>query len=210
MIAANAYLKKPSNFAIIKLMSTQKAQVGLPEEVVFSGKIGEVIHTAQPDGRVFEHYRRPPGIRLVIVSPDGKILVTKEHRHETNGIDLRLPGGKVCDSLKEYHALLSGGQDIIEAAKTAAVKEALEETGLIIENPRLLVKANAGATVEWDLYYFLVDSYTESPTGQELEAGEDIKVTWLAADELRQAIGNGEMQEWRSAGVLLAKVLPKL
>ncbi len=190
-------------------MSDKKSQSD-EDVIAFSGKIGEIIHAKQPDGRVFERYRRPPGTRLIIVSPDKKILVTKEHRSETAGIDLRLPGGKVCDSLDDYHKLLSSGQNIVEAAKMAAAKEALEETGLIIENPQLITKANAGATVEWDLYYFRVDKYTTSPGGQELEAGEDIEVAWMTADELRQAIKNGEMQEWRSVGVLLAKVLPGL
>jgi 8-oxo-dGTP pyrophosphatase MutT (NUDIX family) len=183
-------------------MSDQKA--------VFSGKIGEVIHTKQSDGRVFERFRRPPGTRLIIISPAKKILVTRERRDETGNLDLRLPGGKVCDTLDDYHALLNRGRDVIEAAKTAAIKEALEETGLIVKNLELVVKAVAGATVEWDLYYFQINDYDESPGGQELETGEDIEVTWLAAKELRQAIENGEMQEWRSVGVLLAKVLPGL
>lgn len=182
----------------------------MDEDVAFSGKIGEVVHSTQPDGRIFERYRRPPGTRLVIVSPDKKILVTKEHRGETGGIDLRLPGGKVCDSLKEYHDLLSSGKDMVAAAMEAAAKEALEETGLIVKDLKLIAKANAGATVEWDLYYFRVSEYRESPSGQELEPGEDIEVIWLSADELRAAIENSEMQEWRSAGVLLAKVLPKI
>ena len=196
---------------LLKIMSDESQdQTQRPETVVFSGKIGEVINTEQPDGRMFERYRRPPGIRLIIISPEGKILITREHRDEAGGVDLRLPGGKVCDSLNEYHALLDSGKDIIEAAQAAAIKEALEETGLIIEQPELITKANAGATVEWNLYYFLVDKYTESPDGQELEPGEDIEVTWLSADELRQAIENDEMREWRSIGVLLAKVLPKL
>lgn len=196
---------------LLRLMSdlTSRSDADLPETAVFSGKIGEVIHTKQKDGRVFERYRRPPGVRLIIVSPEQKILVTREHRGETAGIDLRLPGGKVCDSLDDYHALLGSGKDIVEAAKEAAIKEALEETGLIIDNPRLITKANAGATVEWDLYYFLADSYTQNPGGQELEDGEDIEVAWLTANDLRQAIENGQMQEWRSAGVLMAKVLSK-
>jgi 8-oxo-dGTP pyrophosphatase MutT (NUDIX family) len=199
-----------SFLVLLKPMSDQKPQDQSDSQdiIAFSGKIGEVIHAKQADGRVFERYRRPPGTRLIIVSPDKKILVTKEHRSETGGIDLRLPGGKVCDSLEAYHELLNSGQDIVEAAKTAAIKEALEETGLVIENLRLITKANAGATVEWDLYYFRVDKYIESPNGQELEAGEDIEVAWMTAEELRQAIENNEMREWRSVGVLLAKVLP--
>ncbi|HEX8763477.1 MAG TPA: NUDIX domain-containing protein [Candidatus Saccharimonadales bacterium] len=182
----------------------------LDEEVAFSGKIGEIIHTKQPDGRVFERYRRPPGTRLIIVSPDKKILLTKEHRGETGGIDLRLPGGKVRDTLGDYHKLLAGGQDMVAAAAEAAIKEAREETGLIVGNPRLIAKANAGATVEWDLYYFLVDEYRESDDGQQLEQGEDIEVAYLSPGEIRQAISAGEMQEWRSVGVLLGLVLPQL
>jgi 8-oxo-dGTP pyrophosphatase MutT (NUDIX family) len=182
----------------------------MDDDIAFSGKIGEVVHSKQPDGRIFERYRRPPGTRLVIISPDKKILVTKEHRDETGGIDLRLPGGKMCDSLKDYRVFLDSDKDIVAAAIEAAAKEALEETGLIVKDLQLITKTNAGATVEWDLYYFRVGSYKENPEGQQLEVGEDIEVVWLTADELRKAIENGEMQEWRSAGVLLAKVLPRL
>jgi len=182
-----------------------------PEEsIVFSGKIGEVVHISQPDGRVFEQYRRPPGTRLIIISPDNKILITKEHRHETNSIDHRLPGGKVCDSLGQYNELRQSGANILEAAKAGAIKEALEETGLEIKNPQLITKANAGATVDWDLYYFLVRDYTEAEGGQRLEHGEDIEVNWMTNTEIITAIKNGQMHEWRSAGVLLGKVLPDL
>jgi len=180
------------------------------EEIAFEGRIGEIVHAKQPDGRIFEYYRRPPGVRLVIVTPDNKILVTKEHRRETGGIDLRLPGGKVRDTLEEYHQLLASGQDMTQAAAEAAAKEALEETGLIISNPQLLTRANAGATVEWDLYYFLVEQHQESQHGQELEQGEDIEMAYLTPAEVRKAVTKGEMQEWRSVGVLLGMVLPRL
>jgi ADP-ribose pyrophosphatase len=180
------------------------------ETIVFSGKIGEVVHTEQSDGRVFERYRRPPGTRLIIVSPDKKILITREHRLESGNIDLRLPGGKLRDSLVEYHELLHGGQDLTAVAQVAATKEALEETGLIVKNSQLITKANNGATVEWDLYYFLVNDYEVSPAGQQLEPGENIEITWMTPQAIRQAIGQGEMQEWRSAGVLLGIVLPEL
>ena len=180
------------------------------ERIAFEGKIGEVVHTTQPDGRVFERYRRPPGTRLIIVSPEGKVLLTQEHRHEMDGTDLRLPGGKVRDTLDEYRQLLASGQSLEDAASAAATKEALEETGLVVHDPTFLVKATAGATVEWDLYYFLVRSYTPSPRGQQLETGEDISITWATPSNIRQAIAAGHMQEWRSVGVLLGLVLPQL
>jgi ADP-ribose diphosphatase len=180
------------------------------DEVVFSGKIGQVIHTTQPDGRIFERYCRAPGTRLVIVTPDKKLLMTRERRQETGNIDLRLPGGKVRDTLVEYHALLASGQDIAAAAEEAAAKEGSEEVGVTVRNLRLLAKATAGATVEWDLYYFMTNDYEENGDGQSLEHGEDIERVQLTAHEVRQAISNGEMQEWRSVGILLGIVLPQL
>lgn len=182
----------------------------LPEEVVFSGKLGEVVHTTQPDGRVFERYRRAPGTRLVIVTPAKKVIMTREHRQETGNVDLRLPGGKVCDSLEAYHQLLASGRNIADAATEAAAKEASEEVGVSVRNLKLLARAAAGATVEWDLYYFMTDEYDENAEGQRLEYGERIERVELGAQEIRHAINDGEMQEWRSVGVLLGIVLPQL
>jgi 8-oxo-dGTP pyrophosphatase MutT (NUDIX family) len=86
----------------------------------------------------------------------------------------------------------------------------LEETGIIVHDPELITKANSGATVEWDLYYFLVTKYEEHPDGQQLEHGEDIAIAWVTPKELRDAIASGHMNEWRSVGVLLGLILPKL
>jgi 8-oxo-dGTP pyrophosphatase MutT (NUDIX family) len=181
-----------------------------PETIVYSGKIGEMVQEEQPNGRIYERFRRPPGTRLVIIDTENRILITREYRTETGNYDLRLPGGKVCDSLDEYHALLNSGQDIEEEAKKAATKEALEETGLVIHGPELITVAKDGATVEWDLHYYSVTDFEPSQDGQQLEHGEDIEVTWMRPDEIRSAIGNGEMQEWRSVGVLMGTVLPSL
>jgi 8-oxo-dGTP pyrophosphatase MutT (NUDIX family) len=183
---------------------------GNRESVVFKGKIGEVVHTEQEDGRVFEQFRRPPGTRLIIVSPDNRILITKEFRQETNGYDLRLPGGKVCDTLEEYDSIRGNKETVRKAAVEGATREAREEVGLDIVNPEPVTVAKSGATVDWDLHYFLVRDYHERPDGQELEHGEDIEVNWMQPSEIRQAITDGQMQEWRSVGVLLGIVLPQL
>src|SRR4030043_137438 len=60
----------------------------------------------------FEKVRRPPGVRLIIKSTSGKILLTREFRNETGNWDFRLPGGKVFDSIVEYDSALRDGQDI--------------------------------------------------------------------------------------------------
>lgn len=180
------------------------------ESVAYSGKIGEVIETQQPDGRVFERYRRPPGARIIIVSPDNKILVTEEYRQESGKVDLRLPGGKVRDTVESYHELLMSDEDMITAATEAARKEALEETGMIVGDLELATIANAGSTVEWDLYYFVTSDYEESREGQQLEHGEDIQVTWATIDDIKLAAKEKRMEEWRSVGVLLGIVIPSI
>ncbi len=186
------------------------SDVNQNQQIVFSGQIGEVVHTTQPDGRVFEQYRRPPGTRLVIVSPERKILLTREYRQETKSVDLRLPGGKVCDNLADYHLLLESTADLIEAAKAGAIKEAAEEVGLVVRDLELITVAPAGATVQWDLYYFLAGNYQQHRDGQHLEPGEDIEVVWLTVSEIKAAIAAGQMHEWRSVGVLLGKVFSRL
>ncbi len=177
--------------------------------IVFSGKIGEVVHTVQPDGRVFEKFCRPPGTRLIIVSPENKILITKEFRQETNNYDLRLPGGKVCDTLDEYNKIRQNQDVVLEAAKYGAIKEAREEAGIVVKELELITKATAGATVEWRLYYFLIKNYETHPNGQALEEGENISVIWMSFEEIKKAIKLGRMQEWRSVGVLLGLIVNK-
>jgi 8-oxo-dGTP pyrophosphatase MutT (NUDIX family) len=184
--------------------------LALNESVAYSGKIGEVIETQQPDGRVFERYRRPPGARIIIVSADNKILVTKEYRQESGKVDLRLPGGKVRDTVESYRELLLSDEDVMTAATETARKEALEETGMVVGELELATIANAGSTVEWDLYYFITSDYTESQDGQQLEHGEDIQVTWATIDEIKLAAKEKRMEEWRSVGVLLGVVIPSI
>jgi ADP-ribose diphosphatase len=179
----------------------------LNERSVFSGKLGEVVQTVQPDGRVFERFRRPPGVRIVIIS-DGRILLTEEYRQETGNVDLRLPGGKVFDDKDSFAEAKRNGW-LNEAIEEAVVREAYEEVGIIVSRAELLTVAKAGATVEWDLYYFLVRDFDESPDGLNPEEGEIINPRWLEPNEIAIAIKGCRMSEWRSVGVLLGLVFPR-
>ena len=173
------------------------------EEIKYQGRIVEVVELPQTDGRTFEFARRSPGVRLIIPSQDGtKLLLTKEFRRENSGYDYRLPGGKVFDKLTEYNDFLASGMDIIEPAVARAKIEGAEETGLVIRALKHFVTAVNGTTMVWDLIYFVATDWEELPTGQSLEAGEDIEVGWYALDEVKAMLARGEMQEYRSAGVL--------
>ncbi len=176
----------------------------MSDKVVYEGRILEVVEITQQSGRVFEMARRAPGVRLIIPSKNRtSVLITKEHRHESGGYDYRLPGGKVFDKREEWRAFVESGGDMLEAAMQKAKAEGREEAGIEIKNLKHIVTAVNGATMEWDLYYFEVTDYEEHPEGQQLEQGEDIELQWLPIDEVKQLLFTGQMQEYRSAGVLV-------
>ena len=179
------------------------------EELLFEGKTFEIVKKNFISGKksfIIELARRSPGVRLIIIKGD-KMLITKEFRFELNEYDYRLPGGKVFDSLKEYKEMLANDSDILKHATAAAKKECLEETGLIAKNIKHLLTANAGLTVKWDLFYFIVDDFEENEKGQQLEFDEEIYVEWKTFDEVRELCLNDKIGEYRSVGVILAYLL---
>jgi ADP-ribose pyrophosphatase len=175
-----------------------------PEKITYQGRMIEIVEQPMKIGEkevTFEHARRAPGVRLIVPMPDGKILLTREYRTHLNGYDFRLPGGKVIDSLDEYNAFLASKADIKEAAHTAAIKEAREEAGLDVTDLELFSVSKCGGSMEWDLYYFVVKSFTQGE--QSLEHGEDITPAPTSREEVKKMCLDGRIQEDRSALMLL-------
>ncbi len=175
------------------------------DEVIAKGKLFELVHFVQDDGRIFEVARRAPGVRIII--PDKqqeKILLTREFRSELQGWDYRLPGGKVFDTLDDYEACRSSGGDLLEAAKLKAKAEGAEEAGIDVQEVELYKKSTLGATVEWDLYIFEATKWQVHTDGQRLEHGEQIETdNWFTFAEVERMIIEGDMQEERIALILL-------
>lgn len=177
-----------------------------PGEIVFKGELFEVVKQPMKVGDYeysIEIAKRPPGARLIIVSPDKKILLTKEYRHEHNGWDFRLPGGKVVDSLDEYNKLLKNNKALLEMAEEGARREALEEVGIIIDEMKHFTTSHCAVTIVWDLYYFVVTKYHNHPDGQHLEPNEDIKLGWYSFKQAKKLCLDGSIKEDRSVAVLL-------
>ena len=174
------------------------------EKITHQGNIIEVVQTeveVKPGiFKTFEKARRAPGTRLIIPTASG-IMLTKEFRPELNDYDYRLPGGKVFDSLEEYNNFLATKTDILEPATAKAKAEAQEEVGIVVNNLSHLHTSRLGATIEWDLYYFVVSDYELSE--QALELGEDIEVQEVSLDEAQAMCLDGRIDEERSALVLL-------
>jgi 8-oxo-dGTP pyrophosphatase MutT (NUDIX family) len=149
--------------------------------------------------KMFENVRRPPGVRLIF-EKEWKILLTQEYRSEHKSFDYRLPGGKVFDRLTDMKAYTG---DMLEAAKKAAIIEAREECGIIVEkeNMRFFHLSHCGATIEWDLYYFATSVFEE--TGfQDLWEDEYITFDWYSFDEIMDLVREWKISEDRSKGVL--------
>ncbi len=177
----------------------------MEEKIVYQGKMIEIVHESVfSNGKeiVLEKGRRAPGVRLIIETPDGGFLISKEQRHGI-GMDYRLPGGKVFDSLTEYNEFLlnqKSSDEILEKAKEAAIKEGIEEAGIKILDMELFCVSHCGGSFEWDLYYFIVKKYEE--VGQQLEEHEKIEIIKVSKPELLETALN-KMQEDRSVAVLL-------
>ena len=173
------------------------------EKITHQGKIIEVVQReVEHNGhtKTFEFARRSPGARLIIPKGD-KIILSKEFRHEMGGYDYRLPGGKVYDSLEDYNNALDSGFDINESAKNAGIKEAQEEVGILVKDISFFHKSVCGATIVWDLFYFIVNDFEEN--SQQLEEGEDITLELVDINKAKEMCLDGTINEERSALVLL-------
>lgn len=183
---------------------SQLHKVGSPA-TVYRGKIFCVQkQKMEGNGKTieFELARRSPGVRIIVLH-EGLMLITKEFRYDINRFDFRLPGGKVFDTLEEFER--ASASDISQAAHRAAQRESKEEAGVELTDVQLLCISNAGATIEWDLYYFIARA--QSVGKSSVEHGENIEVLWKSFEEVKQMCLNGSISEDRTVGVLLRYLL---
>ena len=174
-------------------------------EVVYKGKMFEVVTWEGKPGVMFEAAVRAPGTRLLIETIKNghkALLMTKEIRREAGGVDFRLPGGKVFNSLDDLNKFKERGGDIMPSAQKAAKVEGREEAGVQGGDYSFIEMSKAGASVEWDLYYFLVKDAVLGE--QELEEHEmgDIETVILLPEEIFEKLKNREIKEGRSADML--------
>ena len=192
------------------------------EQVVYSGKLFQVIkrtekrHFEVLGQRVekdiqYELVRRPPGVRALLVQND-KILLNREFRYELDRWDYRLPGGKVFDTTKEYVDALKAG-NIYVAIENQLKKEVLEEADIRIIDFGLIDISHCGFTVEWDLYYFIVDIFEVLPSFYEKHIKKNeyeyIEHCWMDCPSVYRLCLDGEISEKSSAFVLLKYLLNK-
>lgn len=193
-----------------KMPENSKESVFQPsedEQIVFSGQRIEIVNQLHSlDGKevMFEWGQRPPGVRILAINPEGEILLTREYRHEIDDYDYRLPGGKVADTLEEWHTQRESGTEQ-QAVEQKVVEEGKQEAGIEIQSAELIEVVPDGATFKWDLHYYETRDFVEGD--QELEHGEDIETSWYSPDEVLELVKNKKIQEGRTVYILMPYVL---
>lgn len=162
----------------------------------------------------FEFAERAPGVRILVTDGE-RILLTKEWRSETQNWDHRLPGGKVFDTLEKFLVEKDKGDEHLQAwALAAARKELSEETSLQMpaESFKNIGRSVAGATVVWDLHYYLVETAKQEGTtlpGITTGEGEQTHPEWFTHEQVKALCIEGHIQEDRTVAALLRYLLSK-
>lgn len=133
----------------------------------------------------------PDWVNVVALTPERRLVVVRQYRFGIEGITTEIPGGVV---------------DRGEAHEEAARRELREEAGYTAESWSYLGAVEPNPAFQDNLCHHWLAERATITHGQELDSGEDIEVSTLALEEVREAIQSGSI---RHALVLtaLAKVL---
>ncbi len=167
-----------------------------------------LVEREQEIDLVYELVKRPPGVRAIVVK-DGQVLLNKEYRYELDAWDFRLPGGKVFDSLDAFSQIEEC--KLMDLVKKKLVEELREEADIETREFTLFDYSQAGLTVEWDLYYFLVSDFElitfNTQKVERKGEWEFIQQCWLDYDTALQYCLQKKIMEERSVAVLLRFLL---
>lgn len=195
----------------------------MSDSVLYNGKLFQVVNrksknTVQIDNQDFEIdldyelIKRPPGLRAIIVK-DHSVLLNREFRYEKNDWDYRLPGGKVFDSLEEYKHSLKNNTLTLNIQKKL-LEELSEEADILPENYLFFYKSICGFTVEWDLYYYVVDRFKELSSSRNncirKNEFEFIEHCWIDYNEAFNFCIQNKISEERSSNALIRFLYPRI
>jgi ADP-ribose pyrophosphatase len=144
-----------------------------------------------PDGRVVGDYHRisfPDCAGTVVQVEDGRYMAARQYRHGPGRVSLTLPGGA-----------LNPGESPLEGAK----RELREETGYEAPSWKPLgtftMNANYGCGT---MYLFLATGAQRTAVANNDDL-EESELVFLTRDELRAAIGSGEVAVLAAATAIL-------
>jgi ADP-ribose pyrophosphatase len=137
---------------------------------VFSGKIFNVWQWDQKQFdstlATFEKIKRTDTVNIIPITPDGKIILSKQEQ----------PG------IKPFIGVIGGRVDEDEEPLTAAKRELLEETGMVSNNWFLWDSIQLTEKIDWAIYTFVAKN-CRIETDAHLDSGEQIELIKVDYDE---------------------------
>jgi ADP-ribose pyrophosphatase len=115
-----------------------------PLKTVFTGKVFKIHQrtVTLPTGekKLFEYCERPTSVTILAFDKHNKLLLIREHRHNSQKKVWFLPAGKL--------------EKKNDTPKKAALRELREETGYTAKTIKLMHTKSATSTMMWDIFVF--------------------------------------------------------
>lgn len=160
----------------------------------------------------YEIVRRGPGVRAIVVK-NNKILLNREYRYELGEWDYRLPGGKVFDLFTDYETAIRNNE-VQKMIEKQLDEELMEEADIKRKKSNFMEISRCGFTIEWDLYYFLINDFEILPSFYDTKIQkseyEFIEHCWIEYSKVLSMCLNGELAETRSAFVLIKYLVKEM
>jgi len=130
-----------------------------------------------PAGKIIDPYyvyEFPTWVAAVPVTEDGKIIMVLQYRHALGEVCLKVPGGCVDDTDKDF--------------QQAIARELLEETGYSFTSYDYLGKISANPSTNNNLLHMFLAKGGKKVSEQQLDGNEEIEVDLFTVEQVKQLI----------------------
>ena len=169
-------------------------QIG-PREVIYEDKVRQ-IHKVTADFGPFEkeYFVIESGHRAGLVATKGEsVLLVRQYRLLIGGLSWEIPGGRV---------------DQGETPEAAAVRECMEETGVLCKNLKPLIDYQPGLDSLHNPTHLFYSHDAVSETDQEPDPREVVEHQWVPLSRcIEMVFGNQIVDSFSIVGILSYKAL---
>jgi ADP-ribose pyrophosphatase len=162
----------------------------LSEEIIHENPWTQYKHDTYevPNGSEGNYYyvECPGMVKVVPVLPDGRIVLTLQHRYLQDKQSIEFP---------------AGGVDVEEIASESAVREVLEETGYKTEELTKVGNFEPSNGLSKNEAHVYIASVSGDQGEQVLESTEDIEVLYRRPDEVEDMIRRGDIWDGATLAV---------
>lgn len=133
-------------------------------------------------GKIIEPYyvyEFPTWVTAFALTEDGKVIMERQYRHALGEVCTEIPGGCVDDTDANL--------------EDAIARELLEETGYSFSSYEYLGNISANPSTNSNLMHMFLAKGGKKVAGQELDHNEEIEVTLVTIDEVKQMLKENKL-----------------